>query len=129
MIGFTVHNITEGIGIAAPMLPRLGTAGTSGFAQPEAAGPRLTTFAGLALLAGSPAILGAWMGGFAFSPLLTVLFLGVGTGAIWQVMFEVGELLRAYARSKSEGVITWINVGGFLAGVLTMYLTAFLVSF
>ncbi len=61
--------------------------------------------------------------------MLAVLFLGVGTGAIWQVMVEVGELLRSYARGRDESVTTWVNVGGFVLGVLIMYLTAFLVSF
>jgi hypothetical protein len=98
-------------------------------ASGTAATPTLATFAGLTLLAGGPAILGAWVGGFAFSPLLANLFLGVGAGAIWQVIVEVGDLLRSYARSQGETVTTWVNVGGFALGVLIMYLTAFLVSF
>jgi len=129
VIGFTLHNITEGIGIAAPLLPTLREAGAS-MAEPPAGGaPRAATFVGLTLLAGSPAILGAWIGGFAFSPLLANLFLGIGVGAIWQVIAEVGDLLRAYARSRGEGVVNWINLGGFMLGVLIMYFTAFLVSF
>ncbi len=47
VLGFTLHNVTEGIGIAAPML-RLR--------------PRLHVFAGLALLAGGPAVIGMWLG-------------------------------------------------------------------
>jgi zinc transporter ZupT len=93
------------------------------------AGPRLATFFGLTVLAGSPAILGAWIGGFAFSPTLATLFLGIGAGAIWQVIAEVADLLGAYARQRGESAVTWINVGGFALGVLIMYLTAFLVSF
>jgi zinc transporter ZupT len=158
VVGFTLHNITEGVGIAAPLLPTLrgeaavsaaggateggqaggaseggpasgGSAHGSVAASGTAATPTLATFAGLTLLAGGPAILGAWVGGFAFSPLLANLFLGVGAGAIWQVIVEVGDLLRSYARSQGETVTTWVNVGGFALGVLIMYLTAFLVSF
>jgi hypothetical protein len=70
---------------------------------------------------------GRWIDGFAFSP--AGLFLGIGVGAIWQVIVVVGGLLRAYARSRGEGVVNWINLGGFVLGVLIMYFTAFLVSF
>ena len=141
VIGFTLHNITEGIGIAAPLLPTLrvqgeaavanaapATGGSTRNSEPSGA-PRATTFIGLTLLAGCPAILGAWIGGFAFSPLLANMFLGIGVGAIWQVIVEVGALLRAYAGSRGEGVVNWINLGGFVLGVLIMYFTAFLVSF
>jgi zinc transporter ZupT len=126
VIGFTLHNVTEGIGIAAPLLPELpnGDQDTTPIAR-----PKLRSFALLALLAGSPAILGAWMGGFAFSPLLATIFLGIGAGAIWQVIAEVAGLLQDYARRHDQHVISWINVAGFMAGLLVMYLTAFLVSF
>ncbi len=126
VIGFTLHNITEGIGIAAPLLP---AAGSKKGAAGEESGPRLRTFIWLALLAGAPAILGSWIGGFAFSPLLATLFLGIGLGAIWQVIVEVGVLLRSYAEKENTPFISWINLGGFLAGLLIMYLTAFLVEF
>ena len=129
VIGFTLHNITEGIGIAAPLLPSLRAAEASTAESQPGGAPRAATFVGLTLLAGSPAILGAWIGGFAFSPLLANLFLGIGVGAIWQVIVEVGDLLRAYARGRGEGVVNWINLGGFVLGVLIMYFTAFLVSF
>jgi len=78
---------------------------------------------------GAPAILGAWIGGFAFSPILTAVFLGVGVGAIWQVIVEVGAFLRRHAVREGEALVSWSNVGGFLVGLLIMYLTAFLVSF
>jgi hypothetical protein len=96
----------------------------------ETAGdPRWTTFAGLALLAGGPAILGAWLGGFTFSPLLATLFLGIGLGAIWQVIVEVTGLLRGYATREGAPLASWANVVGFLAGLAVMYLTALLVKF
>ena len=41
------------------------------------------------------AILGTLVGGFAFSPLLATLFLGIGVGAIWQVIVEAVGLLRS----------------------------------
>ncbi|MGH2536271.1 MAG: ZIP family metal transporter [Candidatus Promineifilaceae bacterium] len=115
VIGFTLHNVTEGIGIAAPLV--------------RAARPSLRTFLALALLAGGPAVLGAWIGGLAFSPLLATLFLSIGAGAILQVIWEVGRLLVGESRSADEPTLNWLNFGGLVAGILVMYLTAFLVKF
>lgn len=127
VIGFTLHNITEGIGIAAPLVPGKQTGEDATAAS--SAGPSLLIFVGLALLAGAPAILGAWIGGFAFSPLLACIFLGMGIGAIWQVIVEVTLLLKGYAEREGSSLYSWINVGGFLAGLAIMYFTALLVKF
>ncbi len=54
VIGFTIHNVTEGIGIAAPLAHER---------------PRLAHFAGLAALAGLPAIAGTIIGTQAVGPL------------------------------------------------------------
>jgi zinc transporter ZupT len=125
VIGFTLHNITEGVGIAAPLV-------SGNKDEPQAAGdrsgPSLLTFLGLALIAGSPAIVGAWVGGFAFSPLLASIFLGMGVGAIWQVLVEVTGLLKGYADREGASLYSWVNVGGFLAGLAIMYFTALLVN-
>ena len=124
VIGFTLHNITEGIGIAAPLVPPKREDG-----EPTAPkGPSLLTFLGLALVAGAPAILGVWIGGFAFSPLLASIFLGMGVGAIWQVLVEVTALLRGYAEREAASLFSWVNVGGFLVGLGIMYFTALLVN-
>lgn len=125
VIGFTLHNITEGVGIAAPLV-------SGDKAEEEAAGarsgPTLLTFVVLALIAGAPAILGTWVGGFAFSPLLASIFLGMGVGAIWQVLVEVTRLLKGYADREGASLFSWVNVGGFLAGLAIMYSTAMLVN-
>ncbi len=113
VIGFTLHNVTEGIGIAAPVTRDQ---------------PSFKTFAILAMISGTPAILGAWIGGFAFSPLLATLFLGVGAGAIWQVVVEVGQMLRRDAQKDGVPVVSWLNVGALLLGIAIMYFTAFLVN-
>src|SRR5829696_3589685 len=113
VVGFTLHNITEGVGIAAPILKER---------------PRLTHFLWLALLGGGPAILGTWIGGFAFSNLLAAVFLAVGAGAILQVIYEVTRLLlKDTGRSKSPA-LSAPNLGGLLTGVAVMYATALLVS-
>ncbi|HSB91000.1 MAG TPA: hypothetical protein VLD63_13365 [Anaerolineales bacterium] len=118
VLGFTLHNITEGVGIAAPL--------TS--VEAGEAAPRLRSFVGLALLAGAPAILGTWIGGFAFSPVLAALFLGIGAGAIWQVIVEVGRLLQSYARRDGTSLASWPNVLGFTLGLAIMFVTALLVK-
>ncbi len=124
VIGFILHNITEGIGIAAPLVPNRKEA-----AEPAREAPSLGVFTGLALLAGFPAVLGTWIGGFAFSPLLGTIFLGIGLGAIWQVIVEVTGLLRRYAERDNTPWISWLNLAGFLLGLGIMYFTAFLVKF
>jgi zinc transporter ZupT len=115
VIGFTLHNITEGVGIAAPLL--------------RGERPSLRTFFLLALLAGGPAILGTWIGGFAFNPFLATLFLSIGAGAILQVIWEVGKLLMREAQHNAQPALSWLNFGGLTMGILVMYLTAFLVKF
>lgn len=118
VVGFMLHNITEGVGIAAPLLP----AGK----EDQGRIPGVLTFFWLAVLAGVPASLGAWIGGFAFSPVLATLFFGIGLGAIWQVILEVGDLLVRRAERRGGSVFSWLNLAGFSLGVLVMYLTGFL---
>jgi ZIP family zinc transporter len=114
VLGFTLHNVTEGVGIAAPIL--------------RERRPHIAHFAGLALLAGGPAILGTWIGGFAFSNLLATIFLAVGAGAILQVIYEVTRLLlRDSARTKIPA-LSAPNLGGLTVGIAVMYVTALLVS-
>ncbi len=115
VVGFTLHNITEGVGIAAPLL--------------RGERPKLRTFFWLALLAGAPTILGTWIGALAFSPFWATLFLSLGAGAILQVIWEVGKLLVDEAQRLAQPALSWLNFGGLTAGVLIMYLTAFLVKF
>ena len=114
VVGFTLHNITEGVGIVAPLT--------------RVKRPPLRVFLLLALLAGGPAVLGTWIGGLAFSPFLAALFLSIGAGAILQVMWEVSKLLGRDARAAGGSALTWLNFGGLAAGILIMYLTAFLVK-
>src|SRR5262245_324924 len=113
VVGFTLHNITEGIGIAAPITRER---------------PPLWHFVGLAALAGLPAVLGVWIGGFTRSDLLTVLFLALGIGAIAQVVYEVGRLIVRDSRRDGVPTFSPATVGGLVAGVAIMYTTALLVA-
>jgi ZIP family zinc transporter len=114
VLGFTLHNITEGVGIAAPVL--------------REKRPRLVHFVWLALLGGAPAILGTWIGGFAYSNLLSTLFLAVGAGAILQVIYEVGRLLLKDSERAGTPALSGTNLGGLTAGIAVMYATALLVA-
>jgi ZIP family zinc transporter len=109
IVGFMIHNVTEGIGIAAPAA-RGATIG-------------LGRVALLALIAGAPAIAGAWIGGFTGSDLLGVLFFAAAAGAAFQVVIEVG---RYVARTAPGGLTSPHVVGGFLAGLAVMYVTGLL---
>jgi zinc transporter, ZIP family len=114
VLGFTLHNITEGVGIAAPVVRQ---------------NPGFKHFAFLALLAGGPAILGTWIGGFAFNPVLAALFLAIGVGAILQVVWEVGKLVAKDSATIERPTVNWTNLTGFALGVAIMYFTAFMVKF
>lgn len=114
VVGFTLHNITEGLGIGVPM------------ARDK---PSLLRLVGLTALAGVPAILGTWFGGFSYSPILAVLFLAIGAGAILQVVYEVGGMLIASDTGDGLSAASWVNVGGLVSGIAIMYLTALLVKF
>jgi zinc transporter, ZIP family len=114
VLGFTLHNITEGVGIAAPVVRK---------------NPGLKHFALLALLAGGPAIIGTWVGGFAFNPVLAALFLAIGVGAILQVVWEVGKLVAKDSAKLERPTVNWTNLTGFVVGVALMYFTAFMVKF
>ncbi len=79
-------------------------------------------------IAGLPAILGTWIGGFAYSNVAATIFLGIGTGAIVQVIIEVGKLLLRHGQRESQSAATWPNIVGFTAGLAIMYTTAMLVA-
>jgi len=76
------------------------------------------------MIAGSPAIFGAWIGGFAYSPFSSVIFLGIGAGAIFQVILAITRLIR---NEDDKNLSSFAAVSGFSAGMTIMYLTSILV--
>jgi zinc transporter ZupT len=114
IVGFMIHNVTEGLGIAAPLAE-----------GGERVRTPLPLLAGLTLIAGAPAILGAWIGGYSESDVLAVLFFAAAAGAALQVVVEVGRFVK---RRAPGGLTSGYAVGGFLAGLATMYATGLLAA-
>src|SRR3989338_4816825 len=113
VIGFMIHNVTEGVAIVAPLTRFVRQVGNFYF--------HLVI---MGLLAGAPTIIGAVIGGFAYSPALAVLFLSIGAGAIFDVSYDIVHYM---SKGKWISIFTATNVLGFLAGLLVMYATGFLV--
>lgn len=113
VMGFAIHNVTEGIAIAAPISKE----------KP----PSVLVLAGLVLLAGGPAIIGIWLGSFAIAPHWAALALAIGTGAILQVLYEVGSYTMRLGKGKGYG-LDWYALAGFIFGAGFMYFTALVVK-
>ncbi len=114
VVGFAIHNTTEGLAIVAPL--RGGGEGDKGLG--------LGRLLGLGLIAGAPAILGAWIGASAFNPSLAALLFGVGVGAIVRVIVQIAPSMR----DQSGRLLYPSTVAGMLAGIAVLYLTGLLVS-
>jgi zinc transporter, ZIP family len=109
VVGFALHNTTEGLAIVAPVANER---------------PSLGRLAVLGLLAGAPAVLGAWVGAAAFNASLAAFLFGFGAGAIVQVIVQLAPTLRDDAgRTLHPGA-----VGGLLTGIALMFATGLLVS-
>jgi zinc transporter, ZIP family len=113
VIGFMVHNVTEGVAIVSPL--------TRAFKNIK---HLLLHLVLMGLLAGGPTIIGTLLGGFAYSPVIAVLFLAIGAGAIFDVTFDI---MNYMAKGKWLSLFTVTNVIGFFAGLMIMYFTGFLV--
>jgi zinc transporter ZupT len=107
IVGFTVHNTTEGLAIVAPLAREK---------------PKILQLAVLGFIAGAPAILGAWIGGFVVSPIASIVFLAIGAGAVFQVVYAIFKYTAKDGRLASGPV-----VAGIAIGMLVMYLTSLLV--
>ena len=110
VVGFIIQNITEGLGIIAPVLRDR---------------PKVTQLALMGLIGGAPAILGAWLGGFAPSPVLAVLFLAIGTGAIFEVVYEVAKLIQ---KDITREPMPMLVFSGVLAGMLLLWVTGLFIK-
>ena len=109
VVGFALHNTTEGLAIVAPIAHLK---------------PSLGRLALLGLLAGAPAVLGAWIGAAAFNASLAAFLFGFGAGAIVQVIVQLAPTLR----DDSGRTLHPAAIGGLLGGIALMFATGLLVS-
>ena len=108
VIGFILQNITEGLGIIAPIVRQK---------------PSLGLLASLGLIGGAPAIVGTWAGGLVYSPVLAVLFLSIGAGAVLEVAYEIARLIRQEAPRQP-----FTLASGVVAGMAVLYVTGLLIK-
>ncbi len=109
VVGFAVHNTTEGLAVVAPLVDRR---------------PSIPVLLGLGLIAGAPAVLGTLIGATADNAEVSALLLGVGAGAIVQVVLQIMPSLR----DKATRAIDAPAVAGIVTGVALMYATGLLVT-
>jgi ZIP family zinc transporter len=114
IVGFTLHNTTEGLAIVAPLAQSGERIGIGRLLQ-------------LGLIGGVPTILGAWLGGFAYTPALAVLFLALGVGGIAQVTRQILKQ-TAGARSMTVYFQQSSALAGLALGVAIMYVTGLIVG-
>lgn len=110
VVGFILQNITEGLGIIAPVLRDR---------------PRVATLALMGLVGGAPAIIGAWIGGFSPSPTLALLFLAIGTGAVFEVVYEIAKLIH---KDIAREAVPLTVFSGIMAGMLMLWVTGLLIK-
>ena len=109
VVGFALHNTTEGLAIVAPI------------ARSE---PSLRRLALLGLIAGAPAVLGAWIGALAFNTSVAAFLFGAGAGAIAQVIVQLAPTLREDGERGLQPSV----VGGLLGGLALLFVTSLLIS-
>ncbi|HEX2990197.1 MAG TPA: hypothetical protein VHO49_05925 [Anaerolineales bacterium] len=110
VVGFIIQNITEGLGIIAPVLRDR---------------PSIGRLALMGLIGGAPAIIGAWIGGYTPSPFLAVLFLAIGTGAIFQVVYEIAKLIQKDTEREAMPMTVF---SGVVTGMLVLWVTGLLIK-
>jgi ZIP family zinc transporter len=101
IIGFALHNATEGFGIIGPL----------GGVRPS--WRWLTT---VGLIGGAPTFLGAMLGYNVTSQPLELLFYALAGGAI---LYVIGEVWQAMRRVGHRELGLWLLAAGFMAGVVT----------
>jgi ZIP family zinc transporter len=114
IVGFMIHNTTEGFAIVAPL-----------------AKTRTRRMVGkmiiMGLIAGIPTIIGTWIGGFIYSPVAAIIFLSIGAGAIFQVVFLIYHGIARSEADKGNIMSDASIIAGFAAGMLIMYVTGLMI--
>ena len=116
IVGFTLHNTTEGLAIVAPLA--------------KSGKVMIRRLVVLGLIAGVPTIVGTWIGGFLYSPIAAIIFLSIGAGAIFQVVFSIASWMAKGSASDGtrQSLLRISIVSGFAIGMAIMYLTSLLIA-
>jgi len=126
IVGFTLHNTTEGLAIVAPMAK-------------SGSKVILRKLIMMGLMAGIPTIIGTWIGGFLYSPIAAIIFLAIGAGAIFQVVFSITSWMSStsvsnknknndnYGESRIKTLSSTPIITGFIVGLLIMYVTSLMI--
>ena len=114
IIGFTLHNTTEGLAIVAPMAK-------------SGAKVTIRKLITMGLIAGIPTIVGAWIGGFLYSPIAAIIFLSIGAGAIFQVVFSITSWMSSNTSEPRKAILSTPMIAGFTVGMAIMYVTSLLI--
>jgi zinc transporter ZupT len=110
VVGFAIHNTTEGLAVVAPLS--------------EGRRPPLPRLLALGVIAGGPAIVGGLIGATAANAELATFLLGLGVGAIVQVVVQLAPSLR----DAAGRILNPVSVGGLCAGIVALYATSLLVT-
>ena len=114
IVGFTLHNTTEGLAIVAPMAK-------------SGAKVTIRKLITMGLIAGIPTIVGAWIGGFLYSPIAAIIFLSIGAGAIFQVVFSITSWMSSNSSEPRKAMLSTPMIAGFTVGMAIMYGTSLLI--
>jgi ZIP family zinc transporter len=114
IVGFTLHNTTEGLAIVAPMAKSGGKV-------------TIRKLIVMGLIAGVPTIIGAWIGGFLYSPIAAIIFLSIGAGAIFQVVFSITSWMSSNTSEPRKAMLSTPMIAGFTVGMIIMYTTSLLI--
>ncbi len=111
VVGFAIHNTTEGFAIVAPLIR-------------DSERPPLGRLVGLGVIAGAPAILGAVIGASVTNAELSAFLLGLGVGAVIQVIVQIAPSMR----DRGGRALDAVTASGIAAGAIAFYLTGLLIS-
>lgn len=103
VVGFIIQNLTEGLGIIAPVLKDR---------------PSISSLVWMGLIGGAPAIAGTWIGGLVYWQPLSVLFLAIGAGAVFEVVYEIAKLIQ---KDSAKRPMPFTIFAGVTTGLLLLY--------
>jgi ZIP family zinc transporter len=109
VIGFALHNATEGFGIVAPLA---GDTDETGRRRQ----PSWVFLLTLAAIGGGPTFVGTWIGYDVVSTPVSVVFLSLAAGSI---IYVILQLTMVTARAKRSDLVAYGLLIGLFAGFLT----------